>query len=59
MNVEHILSREISGSGIERTLTPTCSCGWKGKGYAAHNDMQYTMVKEQEINHIKLNKAKK
>jgi hypothetical protein len=47
------LKREYSGRGIEQIITPACSCGWRGKGYAAWNDYQMTMVKVQEDMHIK------
>lgn len=32
--------------------TPTCSCGWVGLGYEAHNDWVQTLVGEQERKHL-------
>jgi len=48
----HILSREKTGSGMDEKITPICSCGWRGIGYAAHNDYQMTNVREQEQDHV-------
>jgi hypothetical protein len=48
----HVLKREHSGEGITHCITPTCSCGWRGFGYEAHNDWQHTMVKDQESAHL-------
>jgi hypothetical protein len=48
----HILNRDVKGTGILETITPVCSCGWHGIGYAAHNDYQMTNVREQEIKHL-------
>lgn len=53
---EHILKREYSGKGYLRIITPTCSCGWVGKGYAAYNDYQHAMVKDQESDHLRKHK---
>ena len=52
-NMKHELKKEYTGSGITECITPTCSCGWRGIGYEAHNDWQYTLVKEQEDEHRK------
>ena len=49
----HKMKREHTGSGFTECITPTCSCGWRGIGYEAHNDWQYTLVKEQEDEHRK------
>jgi hypothetical protein len=48
----HKLQRRYEGEGIMQKITPACSCGWVGIGYEAHNDYQYTLVKEQEDDHI-------
>ena len=48
----HILQRDVKGAGILETITPVCSCGWRGIGYAAHNDWQMTNVREQEVKHL-------
>jgi hypothetical protein len=49
----HVLKREHSGEGISSCITPTCSCGWRGIGYEAHNDWQHAMVKDQESAHLR------
>jgi len=49
----HKLRREHSGSAEMATITPTCTCGWRGIGYAAYNDYQHTMVREQEGEHLR------
>jgi len=48
----HELTRKHSGEGIQQTMTPTCSCGWVGRGYAAYNSYQFSNVSEQEEAHI-------
>ena len=50
-NGAHVLKREYDRRNESRTITPTCSCGWRGIGYAAYNDWQHTMVAEQESEH--------
>lgn len=50
--MKHTLQRRYKGEGIEREITPACSCGWVGIGYAAWNDYQHVMVKDQEDEHI-------
>jgi len=50
--MEHKLERKYKGDREMRTITPTCSCGWIGRGYAAYNDYQHSMVKEQENQHL-------
>lgn len=54
--MQHSLKREYAGRNESRTITPTCSCGWRGVGYAAYNDYQNTMVRAQEAYHIKQTK---
>lgn len=49
----HNLQRQYSGVGIMHTIQPTCSCGWVGTGYAAWNDYQHAMVKDQESDHLR------
>lgn len=48
----HILHRDVKGTGILETITPVCSCGWIGIGYAAHNDYQISNVRDQEKKHL-------
>lgn len=50
---EHKLKRESSGSREMYTITPTCSCGWRGVGHAAYEDYQHALIKEQEDRHIR------
>lgn len=52
--MKHDLKREYHGEGITRRVTPTCSCGWRGIGYEAHNDYQHTLVKDQEMEHLRI-----
>lgn len=33
--LEHKLKREYNGRGEISSITPTCSCGWRGKGVEA------------------------
>lgn len=50
--MEHRLMREHAGQGMMGSITPTCSCGWRGRAEFAHNDYQYTNVREQETEHF-------
>lgn len=47
------------GNGMMAGKTPVCSCGWVGIRYEAHNDYQYTLVRNQIEQHIKLNAKEK
>ena len=58
MSIEHKLKRLHTGKGITGKITPTCSCGWVGRGYEAHNDYQHTNVAEQEREHIRSTRGK-
>jgi len=49
----HTLRREYHGEGMARCITPTCSCGWRGIGYEAYCDYQYTLVADQERAHLR------
>jgi len=49
---KHKFKRVGTGTGIESTITPTCSCGWTGRPEGAWNDWQHTNVAEQEQAHI-------
>jgi hypothetical protein len=50
---DHQLTRKREGRREMEKITPTCSCGWVGIGYEAHNDYQLTLVKEQEGDHLR------
>lgn len=50
--MEHILKRISYGHGITSSIVPTCSCGWVGHSEYAHNDYQFTNLREQEEKHI-------
>ena len=50
-NTAFKLEREYVGEGIERGITPICSCGWRGRTEYAYNDYQHTNVDEQEKEH--------
>lgn len=50
---DHILKRTYSGCNESRCITPTCSCGWVGRGEYAWNDWQMTNVAEQESEHLR------
>jgi hypothetical protein len=49
----HNFIRDSKGQGMDQSVTPICSCGWKGYAEEAHNDYMYTNLKEQEEKHIK------
>jgi hypothetical protein len=51
--VLHVLMRRRDGRGEMEKITPTCSCGWNGKPHEAWEDLQMTMVQEQEAEHLR------
>jgi hypothetical protein len=51
--MKHELKREHAGKAEMGSITPTCSCGWRGRTEYAYNDYQHTNVKEQEGDHIR------
>lgn len=51
--MKHEMTRKYEGRNEMEKITPTCSCGWVGIGYEAHNDYQHTLVKEQESDHAR------
>lgn len=53
MTTKHELKRLYRGEGSMREIKPSCSCGWVGIGYEAHNDYQHTMVRDQESAHLR------
>ena len=52
-NMKHELKRERAGKAEMGSITPTCSCGWRGRTEYAYNDYCHTNVKEQEGDHIR------
>jgi hypothetical protein len=52
-NMKHELKRERAGKAEMGSITPTCSCGWRGRTEYAYNDYCHTNVKEQEGGHIR------
>ena len=51
--MKHELKRERAGKAEMGSITPTCSCGWRGRTEYAYNDYQHTNVKEQEGDHMR------
>ena len=51
--MKHELKREHAGKAEMGSITPTCSCGWRGRTEYAYNDYCHTNVKEQEGDHIR------
>ena len=50
---KHELKREHAGNAEMGSITPTCSCGWRGRTEYTYNDYCHTNVKEQEGDHIR------
>jgi len=51
--MKHELKRERAGKAEMGSITPTCSCGWRGRTEYAYNDYCHTNVREQEGDHIR------
>jgi hypothetical protein len=51
--MKHELKREREGKAEMGSITPTCSCGWRGHTEHAYNDYCYTNIKEQEGDHLR------
>lgn len=51
--MKHELKRERAGKAEMGSITPTCSCGWRGRTEYAYNDYCHTNAKEQEDDHIR------
>lgn len=51
--MNHNLKRIYEGKGESGSITPTCSCGWKGDPVFRYNDYQQTIVRNQESQHIR------
>ena len=47
----HTMKRLYTGRNEDRTIQPSCSCGWVGEPIPAWNDYQMTIVKDQERAH--------
>lgn len=52
---EHQLKREYAGKAEMGSITPTCSCGWRGTAESAYNDYQHYNLRRQESKHIQEN----
>jgi hypothetical protein len=50
-NSAHTLKREYEGHAEKRAITPTCSCGWRGRAEYRWNDYQLANVTAQESDH--------
>lgn len=48
---EHNLQREYQGKGEGKSITPYCSCGWRGQPEYAYNDYQHYNLDRQELQH--------
>ena len=59
-NNDHLITHEKAKSddGNMSTITPVCSCGWRGYAVAAYNDDQLFQVRRQADSHIKSVKEK-
>jgi len=57
--VEHLISseRQTADGGNMSTVTPICSCGWRGFGVAAYNDDQLFQVRRQGESHLSQTKS--
>ncbi len=53
--MNHDISNESckTDDGNMSTITPVCSCGWRGFGVAAYNDDQLAQVRKQGDMHIR------
>lgn len=49
-----LVERDPSGDGNLTKRTPICSCGWKGFGIQDYNDDQFTRMRKQEREHMRL-----
>jgi len=47
----HNIQRTSKGEGLDRAITPLCSCGWHGRTEHAHNDYMWSNLEEQEDEH--------
>lgn len=54
--MNHNISNESrkADDGNMSTITPVCSCGWRGFGVAAYNDDQLTQVRKQGDTHLRV-----
>ena len=50
--MEHTINEVQEGTGNMSTITPVCSCGWKGHGVASYNDDQFFQVNQQKKFHL-------
>lgn len=52
-DTHRLMPRVTGGQGLGSWEQPRCACGWFGWREYAHNDCQYTNLREQEQNHLK------
>ena len=51
--VKHELKRECVGQNEAGSITPTCSCGWRGRAEYRYNDYCHSNVRDQESEHLR------
>lgn len=51
--MDHVIVQVAVGVGNMGTLTPVCSCGWRGRGIEGYNDDQIFQVNRQEQKHLR------
>lgn len=47
----HVTSYLTKGEGMDKQITPICSCGWKGHTEEASNDYMWSNLREQISEH--------
>ena len=52
METKHKLNRNRGGQNELSWIQPICSCGWEGHKHYAYNDYQFSMLKDEENEHI-------
>ena len=52
----HKITLEKEGGGMDGTLRPICTCGWRGRAVGAYNNWQHTVVQDQGMDHVKRSK---
>ncbi len=55
--MEHRLNQETQGVGNMQSITPVCTCGWRGGPAYAYNDDQLSDVRRQGDLHLRLSAA--
>jgi hypothetical protein len=49
--MDHDMAWTNEGTGNMGSMTPTCSCGWRGSPQYNYNDDQYTCARRQWDHH--------